>query len=330
MAILGASNTISRLSSTGLDSSTALITSTNNIEIRLMGFTHDTVLSLDGTGVSNSKVNISGVSFLNCNSVGNVSNYNKFFMENSQLDNSNNLTFDGSFDSVEIVHSSINTTSNETGIIVPATCTISNLIDISSSEFNVSSTETGINVSSSATIPSEMYSLRDVRFFGGGTYVSGIDFNDARAEWKNNKGISNSKVVAHYYNNSSTTTVNVPAISTPIKINIPTISNSLSGRFTFQSNRATYTGIYKKLFKVTYYLRADSGSLHILGAYIFKNGVRVDPGVLFLETGTTEAGMNQALVELETDDYIEIWLENRTQAFPPTVRSISVIVEEVT
>ena len=294
-----------------------------------MGFTHDTVLSLDGTGVSNSKVNVSGVSFLNCNSVGNVSNYNKFFMENSQLDNSNNLTFDGSFDSIEIVHSSIKTTSGETGIVVTATCTISNFIDISSSEFNVSASETGINVSSSATIPSEMYSLIDVRFSGGGTYVSGIDFNDARAEWKNNKGISNTKAVAHYYTNDSTTGVNVPATSTPIKINIPTTGNSLSGRFSFESNRATYTGIYRKLFKVTYYLRADSGSTHVLGAYIFKNGVRITPGVLFLETGTTEAGTTQALVELETNDYIEIWLENRTQAFPPTVRSISVIIEEV-
>ena len=295
-----------------------------------MGFTHDTVLSLDGTGISNSKVNVSGVSFLNCNSVGNISNYNKFFMENSQLDNSNNLTFDGSFDSIEIVHSSIETTSGETGIVVTATCTISNFIEISSSKFNISAPETGINVSSSATIPSEMYSLRNIRFSGNGTYVSGIESDDAESEWKNNKGITNSRTIAHYYNSSSTTTVNVPGTSVPIKINIPTTADSSSERFTFQNNRATYTGVYRKLFKVTYYLRADSGSNHVMGAYLAKNGqVLTQEGILFLETGTTEAGTMQALVELETDDYIEIFLENRTQTFPPTVRSISVLIEEI-
>ncbi len=69
--ILGASSENCVLKSTGLNSSTALITSVYSLPIRNITFTHGTVLNLDGDGTTTA-LDWFGVNFTDCATVGTI------------------------------------------------------------------------------------------------------------------------------------------------------------------------------------------------------------------------------------------------------------------
>ncbi len=72
--ILGASSENCILKSTGLSSSTALITSVYSLPIRNITFTHGTVLNLDGDGTTTA-IDWFGVNFTDCATVGTIKDY---------------------------------------------------------------------------------------------------------------------------------------------------------------------------------------------------------------------------------------------------------------
>lgn len=166
---------------------------------------------------------------------------------------------------------------------------------------------------------------------GGGTYNSGVQYTDNKALFVNCKGINNSDSIANYYMSDNATVTNVITVATPLKIAGTTTANSINQKFTHTSNRETYTGAINRNFKVTATVSVTSASANDqIGFYVAKNGTVLTESEMYVTTNASaraESVTIQTLVSLVTNDYIEIWVENDTDASDVTVTFLNVVIE---
>lgn len=327
--ILGASSENCRIKSTGL-TGTALITSLYSLPIRNITIEADVALNLDGDGTTTA-LDWFGVNFTDCATVGTIKDYSNFIMADSAFLNSGNLTFDGTIGTVGFSQCLFDVNGTNTAFILPSTLTISRRFRIIYSSFVVTSGQTALNVNASATIPTEGYILDTVNFAGGGTYNTGVQYDDNKALFVNCKGINNSDSIANYYMSDNATVTNVITVATPLKIAGTTTANSINQKFTHTDNRATYTGAINRNFKVTATVSVTSASANDqIGFYIAKNGTVITESEMYVTTNASaraESVTIQTITSLITNDYVETWVENDTDASDVTVTFLNVIIE---
>lgn len=328
--ILGASSENCYLKSTGLNSSTALITGNYSLPIRNISFTHGKVFDLDGDGVTTA-LDWFGVNFVDCTTVGTIKDYSNFVMGDSSMLNSSGLTFDGTIGTIAFGNCLFDCSTGGTAITLPSTLTISRRLRIIYSSFITLSGETSINVNSSATIPVEGYILDTVNFAGGGTYNSGVQYNDNKALFINCKGVNNSDSIANYHMGYNATPTDIVTLEVPVKINGVTTANSINQKFTHSNNRATYIGAINRSFKITATLSVTSTSSNDqIGFYVAKNGSIITESEMYVTTNSNsraESVTIQTITNLVTNDYIEIWVENDTDSSDVVITFMNVIIE---
>jgi hypothetical protein len=326
--ILGASSENCRIMSTGLVDT--LITSIYSLPMRNITIEAALALDLDGDGTTTA-LDWFGVNFTNCASIGAIYNYSNVILSDCAFLDSGDLTFDGTFGTIGINNSLIDGSSTITSIILPPTLTVSRRFRITYSSFVTLTGETALNISTSAIIPVEGYILDTVNFSGGGTYITGVQHSDNKASFVNCKGISNSAEIANYYMLNNATVSNIITVNTPIKVAGTTLPSSINQRFTHTNNRATYIGAISRNFKVTATISVTSTSANDqVGFYIAKDGVVSPESEMYLTTDTNSRAENvtiQSIVALTTNNFIEIWVENKTDASDVTVTFMNVIIE---
>ena len=328
-AIIGTTAENSSLTSTGLTGA-ALISSTFALPIRNLSITAQTALDLNGGTPGSTGIDIQGVRFVSCATVGTVANFANFLMANVGFVDSGGLTIDGQIGTVGIRDSLFDTASGQTAIIIPSTAVITRRFRVIYSSFVTGSGETGINVSTSATIPVEGYILDTVNFSGSGTYTAGIAYTDNRARWDNNRGISNSAAVAYYTMQGNATATTISAQNTPVKAAGTTTAQAITQKFTHTANRATYTGGLPRTFKVTVACGIEAGNNQQIGILIAKDGVvaaQTESVVTTSGSGRGEGATTFGVFELTAGQYVEVWVENQTAVANVTVTDLSVIVE---
>jgi len=143
--IIGGSSENCILKSTGLSSSTALITSVYSLPIRNITITHGTALNLDGDGTTTA-LDWFGVNFKDCAIVGTIKDYSNFVMSDGAFLNSGNLTFDGTIGTIGMSNCLFDCTTGATALILPSTLVVSRRFRVIYSSFVVLSGETGISV----------------------------------------------------------------------------------------------------------------------------------------------------------------------------------------
>lgn len=312
--IIGGSSENCILKSTGLSSSTALITSVYSLPIRNITITHGTALNLDGDGTTTA-LDWFGVNFTDCATVGTIKDYTNFVMSDSAFLNSGNLTFDGTIGTIGISNSLFDCTSTSTALILPSTLTVSRRFRIIYSSFVVLSGETGISVDASASIGDEKYILDTVNFSGGGTYTSGVTYTDNKALFVNCVGITNTSTKGFMYmlNNSTNTTIGISNVNTWVKADGTTTSGTNS-KFTHTTNRLTYNGAFTNSFLVTVNATVRSGgSNQSISIGVAKNGTIIDESEGIIRTGTSNVemgGSTQAVLEMASTDYVELYVRN--------------------
>lgn len=327
--ILGGSSENCRIKSTGL-TGTALITSQWSLPIRSIAFEADIVFNLNANGNANQALDWFGVNVIDSNTVGTIANYTNFIASDCGFLNTQGLTFDGSIGTVGFAQCIFDCRTSGMMIIIPSTATITRRFRIIYSAFVVLSGETGINVSTSATIPVEGYILDTVNFSGGGTYTIGVAYTDNKALFSNNRGINNSAEISYYTMTANATATTIANAGVAVKVAGTTISQAVTQKFTNTDNRATYTGAISRAFSVSAVLSCTSGNNNQIGIYIAVNGTIATETEVYITTGGTgraEAGKVQGIFQLNTDNYIEIFVENSTGANNITVTDLSVIVE---
>lgn len=327
--IIGGSSENCILKSTGL-TGTALLSSEWSTPLRHLSITADIAINLDATLNANQALDWYGVNFLDCGTIGTVKNYNNFIYFNGAFLNSAALTFDGTIGTIALNQSIFIGVDAMSSIVIPSTLTIERRFRVIYSSFVVPLTATGISFSDTTTVPSQGYILDTINFSGSGTYITGPDYLDNKVLFVNSVGIENSREIGQYYMNTNTTATVVSLSGVAYKVLGTTTSGSLTTKFTNTNNRATYTGAVTKTFKVFATLSLSSGNNQRIGCYIAKNGTVIVESETYSDTtGNGEifnAGI-QALAQLSTDDYIEIFVENDTASTNIVVTDLNVIIE---
>jgi hypothetical protein len=312
--IIGGSSENCILKSTGLSSSTALITSVYSLPIRNITITHGTALNLDGDGTTTA-LDWFGVNFTDCATVGTIKDYTNFVMSDSAFLNSGNLTFNGTIGTIGVSNSLFDCATGTTALILPSTLTVSRRFRVIYSSFIALSGETAISVDASATISSERYILDTVNFSGGGTYTSGVTYTDNKALFVNCVGITNTSTKGFMYmlNNTTDTSIGVSNVNVWVKATGTTTSGTNS-KFTHTTNRLTYNGAFTNSFLVTLNVTARSAGVNqIISIGVAKNGTIIteSEGIIRTTTSNVEhGGSTQAVVELVANDYVELYVRN--------------------
>ena len=131
-------------------------------------------------------------------------------------------------------------------------------------------------------------------------------------------------------NNATVTTISVT--NTPVKALGTTTANTINQKFTHTDNRLTYVGALIRDFQVTATVSLSSGNNNVIGVYVAKNGVVISSSEMYSTTssgGKAESITCQTILELNENDYVEIWVENNTAVTDVTTEYLNVICKSL-
>lgn len=331
-AIRGTSSETASITSTGLGSTTALLTTNYTTPINDITFKDvGTALDIDGTG-NNVALDWTSVNFSNVTTIGVVKNVDNFIYSKSAFLDSQGLSFDGTIGTIAINNSLLSGDSTTADDIVrlESTATITRRFRIIYSSVIFSDPTTGINVESGITIDNQSFILDTVNFGGGGSYLQGLDYTSNKALFVNCDGIINSDEIAQYYMNGNTTETIVTDSGVAYKVAGTTTAASFNQKFTHTNNRATYTGTKTRFFKVVANISVEANNNNQIGVYIAKNGTLINESEVYGTTsgsGRAENIVSQTIVEMAENDYIEIFVKNDSSTKNITATELNVIVE---
>jgi hypothetical protein len=325
--ILGASSENCYLKSTGLSSSTALISSSYSMPLRNFSITHWIALDLDGDGVTTA-LDWFGMNFVDCQAIGTIKNYTNFIMQDSAFLNSGGLIFDGTIGTIGFTQCLFDNYTATTAITIAPTCVVSRRFRIIYSSFVTLSGETSVNVSASATIGDERYILDTVNFGGGGTYQIGLDATSNKSLFANCVGITNTSTrgfISMLNNITATPTNNTALFFKASGTTSPMPTNSKFS--TAVTNRLTYTGAFTQSFMITVNCNIrTSVSTQTINIAIAKNGTTITESIMtvLIAAGSIPSfGATQIVVELTTNDYVELFVQNASSANNTTIQDMN-------
>jgi hypothetical protein len=332
--IIGGSSENCRIKSTGLNASTALISSAWSLPIRNITIEHGTALNLDATANANQALDWFGVNFTDCAIIGTIKNYSNFVMNDSAFLNSQGLTFDGSFGTIAFGNTLFDNRTSGTVIILPATLTITRRFRIIYSSFICLSGETGINVNASATIPDERYILDTVNFSGGGTYLTGVTDTSNKALFVACLGISNTNVNGQLYMQGNATVTTVASANVFYKVLGTTTASADNQKYLHSNNRLTNDAIIPRKFLIQCNLSFTSGSNNVCQFGFYDSvlaAVRTPSKTKSTANGSgrAESVTFNCVVTHKQGDYLEIHASNTTGANNITVTDMNFVITEI-
>lgn len=330
--LLGASSENSRIKSTGL-TGTALITSSYSLPIRNLSIEADVALNLSGDGVTTA-LDWFGVNFVDCNTVGTISDYSNFIMTDSSFLNSGGLTFDGTIGTISFDQVLFNCNAGGTAITLPATLTVTRRFRAIYSAFVILAGETGINASASATIPTEGYILDHVGFSGGGTYLTGVQHSDNKSLFSLCVGIENTACNGQMYMQDNVTATTVSVQGTFYKVAGTTLASADNAKFSHTNNRLTCEATIIRKYMISCTLSFTAGNNHVCEFGFYDSqlaAIRTPSRVKATanSSGRAEHINFTCVLSMSTNDYIEIHCANLTAATNIVVDHLNVIVTEI-
>jgi len=335
--ILGSSSENSRIKSTGLGVGVPLFYTEWTTPIRHVTFQDvDTALHIVGTVNPPVALDWTGVNYLNVPNIGLIDTCDNWIYSKGAILNSQNLQFSGTVGTVGTVgvDNSIFVGTGSSGNILDilSTCTITRRFRLIYSSMVVFGATVGINVDSSATIPTEGYILDTINFSAGGTYLSGVSYTDNKTRFVNSKGIENTAEIGNLYMLNNATATVISGSGVPTKVLGTTTPNAINQKFSHSDNRLTYTGGLIRDFQVSVTTSLTSGNNNVIGVYVAKNGTILTESEMYGTTssaGRAESISCQTILEMEENDYIEIWVENNTATQNITVEYMNVIIKSL-
>jgi hypothetical protein len=332
--ILGSSSENSRIKSTGLGVGVPLFYTEWTTPIRHVTFQDvDTALHIVGTVNPPVALDWTGVNYLNVPNIGLIDTCDNWIYSKGAILNSQNLQFSGTVGTVGIDNSIFVGTGSSGNILdILSTCTITRRFRLIYSSMVVFGATVGINVDASATIPTEGYILDTINFSAGGTYLSGVSYTDNKTRFVNSKGIENTAEIGNLYMLNNATATVISGSGVPTKVLGTTTPNAINQKFSHSDNRLTYTGGLIRDFQVSVTTSLTSGNNNVIGVYVAKNGAIIAESEMYGTTsssGRAESISCQTILEMEENDYIEIWVENNTATQNITVEYMNVIIKSL-
>jgi hypothetical protein len=136
---------------------------------------------------------------------------------------------------------------------------------------------------------------------------------------------------ANYFDFSSASITSVVASNTWYKLNTSTVSGFSRDGLVVSNNRITNTGT-KRIFKIEGIVSVSAGNNNEVHAAFFKNNFIHPCSEQSANTGPgnrVTALPFHCLIELDTNDFIEVWVKNSTHIQNITLGNINVIITEL-
>jgi len=332
ITMLGRSSETSSLTSSTLNAALPLITATRTLALR--DFTVKdvgTAFDIDGLGGTNVALDWRGFNVSNVPTIGTIQNIDNHIWQICAILDSGGLTYTNGVNTIAFSDSIISAKSGTTAVTLDSNILLGRRFRvIYSAVIAGDPTSTAFDVDALAAVPIEGYILDTVNFSGGGTYLAGKSVTDNEALFVNCKGIPNSREISNYYMNGNATATTIVAQNAEVKVAGTTTSNTLTQKFTNTDNRATYVGAISRFFKAAVTVSVESGNSQQIGVYLGKNGTIIPSTEVYGTTsgnGRAENIVVQGLFELQSNDYIEVFVENSTAINDITVTDLNLIIE---
>jgi hypothetical protein len=336
--IIGGSSENCRIKSTGISTTTALLSSHYSLPLRNITLEAPYTINLDATGYGTQALDWFGVNFTNCAKVGIISSYNNFIMLDSAFLSSQDLTFDGTTGTIGfnqcLFTGSFGIGGNRPIIKIADTANITRRFRSTVNSFVVPSGFTGILVGDTASIPTEGFILDTCNFSGPGVYLDGelTDINGNKSLYVKNRGIANTFVIGQLYmqNNATATTF---AQDTWTKVEGTTTAGADISKFIASDNRLTCDAIIDRKYSIqcTLSFRCEAADNVKFGFYDGNYG-DVRPASQIKHTSSAGELHHVTLfdlVDFAQGDYIEVYCKNIDSNTSITVEYMNLLMSQI-
>lgn len=327
----GTASRIASITSTGLGIGIPMITSIYGTDItNLSLFDVDTLWDLQSSS-SFYFLNFENINVFNVPNVGLISGYISVIATTGGFTNCLGLRFDGTMSLVSFLNFVFASDAAASGtlITVEPTSTFVNKFVIDSCILRAGAGKTIINFSTSASIRDSGYILLQNFFDGLATYQTGVTANDNKSSFNNNVGIDNTRSLGGFYLSAETATTVVEDVWT--KALGTTTANPVNSKFTSATNnRLVYTGSFTEVFAVNISVNLIGNINNNVNVGISLNGA--NPSAISTIANSLDGGakgstyVNTFYQQLNTGDYLEIWIRNNTSSFNVTAIQLSLSV----
>jgi hypothetical protein len=338
--ILGGSSENCRIKSTGISTTTALLSSQYSLPLRNITLEAPYAINLDATGISNQAIDWFGVNFTNCARVGIISSYMNVIMLDSAFLSSQDLTFDGTVGTIGfnqcLFSGDFGIGGNRNILNLKSTINITRRFRSTINSFVVPSGFTGINVEGGATIPDEAFILDTCNFSGPGGYLNGTvtDNLGLKSLYSNNRGVSNSFVIGQLYMHDNITQTSIASTDTWTKVAGITTSSGEVAKIVVSDNRLTCDAAIEREYNVTCTLsfRCEASNNVKFGFYDSLLG-QVRTASTIKHTSSVGELHHVTIVDLISQfprgEYVEVHCKNLDSTSPIIVEYMNMIIHEV-
>ena len=280
--------------------------------------------AIDLTGPNDKQLNMFYVGFFGV-SAGNITGFNVQAAKSCYVEAANGFTFDGTTAKLFVDGTPFfDITGAAITLAATLVCTVA---DIRVSFFKFDSPGIGIKAEAGYSVTKGVYTGNLI----DGTAVPLDGLSPADINWKmtDNTGVRDSRVAGQLSLDAPATTT-ISAVDTPTKVDGATSMAALTERLDGSTvdNRLQYTGTEPALVSVQLSVNIEGGNNVDGTIMVAKNDTVIEESRLNfrLSTGADERNASTAtIVEMETDDYIEAWIENRSGDSDFTLNSMSLV-----
>lgn len=203
------------------------------------------------------------------------------------------------------------------------------VISMTGGKLDIDVGETGIDVTANPTLTSRGV-IENVAFTQSGNFTSGVFSKKWEIEAAGLVTEKDDKATGSIYINSPSTTA-ISAVNVPTKVSgATTAANLFRADTDSQNNRLRYTGTKTRFFEAICTFSLFGGKNDVYAFYIYKNGVRV-PSIYvenkIANNGDIGAATIMGTVELASNDYVEVWVENKSASADCTINAMNFIIK---
>ena len=308
---------------------TELFTGANVGNITFLSLTAPSgkIFNINGGGLNKNLI-VQNCFFIGCNTVGTIENVGGtvFFSTVAYFYNTNGLTFQN--DNNVILNNTLWDISNYN--VYEKFIGTFNVIQILGGDRLVSSANTATATHISGITSVVAASIKVVMFVGTGTYVTGSFSNSWEIEAS---GLNTEKDDVASGNLYVSTSASTPfsAVNSPVKVSGTTSATSLFRVTSTLNNRLTYSGAKSRRFHVICSLSSIASSNNKnFTYYIAKNGVVLPESKQLMKLSSQVDRGSLTLscnILMTANDYIEVWVENNTDATSLVVESLNLAIK---
>ena len=350
--ILGGSSENCRIKSTGISTTTALLSSVYSLPLRNITFEAPFAINLVASIPSVHALDWFGVNFTNCAKVGIISSYSNFIMLDGAFLNSQDLTFDGTTGTVGfnqcLFSGNFGLGGTKSILNFPDTFRSTRRIRVTVCSFVVPSGYTGITVQDGVVFSqSESFILQTCNFSGPGTKLgisTHTDVDGRDTFFEGNRGIQNTYASGQLYmrDNTDTTVIGVGNTNVWTKVvGVTTTAGSINSKFIATEGRLTYDVSIDRRFlsQATISFTTENPNIEPdieIGILDYNSTIGI--GTILQTSATTIRSCDYGTYYIAhlTDihdhnqgDYIELYIRNKTDDSDITVNEMSLLLTSI-